>query len=116
MISICFNLTLDVFNFGLLLPDEYFKDLSLSRSPLSLSLSRSLRPLSLSRSLSRSLRSRSLSLSRTDDELLTLSLVDELFDELDFEFGEIAADFRADILGFPLLLLELKCFGDDVPY
>lgn len=119
--SICFNLTLDDFNFGLLLPDPYLRDRSLS---LSLSLSRS-----LSRSRSRS---RSLSFSRSlvpdidddvnddDDELLTRSIDEELFAKLRllFEFGEIAADFNADILGLPELLPVpvLKCFGDDVPY
>lgn len=28
--------------------------------------------------------------------------------------GEFAADFNADILGFPVLA-ELPCFGDEVP-
>jgi len=28
--------------------------------------------------------------------------------------GEFAADFRADMLGLPLLAAELPCFGDEV--
>lgn len=28
--------------------------------------------------------------------------------------GEFAADFRADILGLPLLAAELPCFGDEM--
>lgn len=59
-----------------------------------------------------------------DEEPLTRSpLVDALFDEDDepallFEFGDIAADFKADMLGLPdeLPLPMVECFGDDVPY
>ena len=38
------------------------------------------------------------------EELLLLLLLD----------GEFAADFKADILGLPLLAAELPCFGDEV--
>lgn len=40
---------------------------------------------------------------------------DELFDDsLSLELGELAADFRADMLGLPEPLVD-ECFGDEVP-
>lgn len=46
-----------------------------------------------------------------DDEDLHLEGVPMSLFPLD---GELAADLRADMLGFPALP-ELACFGDDVP-
>lgn len=91
--SNCFNLTVECLSLGLLLPDEYFNDRSLSRSrSLSLSFSRS-RP-------------------DDDDEYdFDRSLDTEL--RLDFEFGEFVADFSADMLGLPDPV-ALACFGDVV--
>lgn len=50
-----------------------------------------------------------------DEEDLTLDGVAVASEELPLLLdGEFAADFKADMLGLPLLAAELPCLGDDV--